>query len=128
MIAQEFLVELEKIRDSFQWKLLSERRWELGRRSRPRLRFRGICKYGPDDFLFEPIGAVCYVRTGQRFAPEAWLEAATAIELSLIDASNLIAAANDRGWVDASDGRKPSEYLQRLRRRMAACVELELSV
>jgi hypothetical protein len=126
MIAKEFLAELEKIRDSFEWKLVPDTHWQQERRSKPRLRIRGKRKNGPGDLL-EPISAVCYMRTGRLFADDAWLEAATAIDLSLMDASDLIAAANDRGWTDASEGRKPSEYVQRLRARLLASVALEVA-
>src|SRR6185295_14547805 len=44
MIAKEFLVELEKIRDSFNWKLVPDTHWHEERRSKPRLRIRGTCK------------------------------------------------------------------------------------
>jgi hypothetical protein len=123
MIAKEFLVELEKIRDSFDWKLVHDTHWQQERRSKPRLRIRGTCKNGPEG-LFEPIGAVCFMLTGRLLTAEAWLEAATTIDLSLMDASDLISAANDRGWTDASDGRKPSEYVQRLRAKLMASVAL----
>lgn len=124
MIAKEFLVELQKIRDSFNWKLVPDTHWHEERRSKPRLRIRGTCKNGPEG-LFEPIGAVCYMRTGRLFTDDAWLEAATTIDLSLMDASDLISATNDRGWTDASDGRKPSEYVERLRAKLMASVALE---
>jgi hypothetical protein len=126
MIAKEFLTELEKIRDAFHWKLVADTHWHQERRSKPRLRIRGTCKNGPEG-LFEPIGALCYIRTGRHFTDDAWLEAATTIDLSLMDASDLIAAADDRAWTDASDGRKPSEYVQRLRARLAAAVGLEFT-
>ena len=124
MIAKEFLAELEKIRDSFNWKLVPDTHWQEERRSKARLRIRGTSKNGPEG-LFEPIGAVCYIRTGRLFTAEAWMEAATTIDLSLMDASDLISAANDRGWTDASDGRKPSEYVERLRAKLLASVALE---
>jgi len=127
MIAQEFLIELERIRDSFEWKLVPDTRLALERRRRPRFRIRGTCKYGPANMVFEPIGAVCYIRTGRVCGDDAWLEAATTIELSLIDAGDLIAAANDRGWVDTTGSRKPSEYLQTLRKRLAAALLLKLT-
>jgi len=127
MIAQEFLVELERIRDSFEWKLVPDTWRVLERRTRTRLRIRGTCKYGPAHIVFEPIGAVCYIRTGRVCNDDAWLEAATAIDLSLIDAGDIVAATNDRGWVDTPDGRKPSEYLQHLRERMAASLSLNLT-
>ena len=126
MVAQEFLVELERIRDSFEWKLVPDTQRGPERRSRPRLRIRGSCKDGPMGILFEPIGAVCYIRTGRVYADDVWLEAATTIELSLIDAGDLIAAANDQSWVDTPDGRKPSEYVQRLRKRLASSLALKL--
>jgi hypothetical protein len=127
MIAREFLVELERISDSFEWKLVPDMWLGLERRSRPRFRIRGSCKYGPAHIVFEPIGAVCYIRTGRVCADDAWLEAATAIELSLIDAGDLMAAADDRGWVETTDSRKPSKYLQNLRKRLAATLSLKLT-
>jgi hypothetical protein len=127
MIAKEFLSELEQIRASFEWHLVPDQsHLDVERRSRPRLRIRGFCKYGPEDVAFEPIGAVCYIRTAKIFNEDAWIDAANAIELSLIDAGDLIAAANDRVWADSAEGRNPSEYLQRLRRRLADAVALKL--
>jgi hypothetical protein len=127
MVAKEFLVELESIRASFEWKLFPDPSNIPERRSRPRLRIRGISKNAEEQRVFDPIGAVCYIKTGRIFTDDAWLDAATEIELSLIDASDVIAAANDRGWVDMVDGRKPSEYIQRLRTRLGACVDLKLT-
>jgi hypothetical protein len=126
MVAKEFLIELQTIRDAFEWKLAPDTHRTPERRFRPRLHIRGISKTGPAGFLFDPIGALCYARTGHLYSPHAWLEAASAIDLSLIDASDLIAAANDRSWVDTAEGKKPSNYVQRLRERLAATVGLRL--
>src|SRR5689334_3452387 len=115
MVAKEFLAELETVRDLFLWKLVPDTYRTPERRFKPRLHIRGTSKRGPQGFLFDPIGALCYVRTGQLYSPIAWLDAATAIDLSLIDASDLIAAANDRSWVDTGSGKRPSDYVQRLR-------------
>ena len=127
MIAKEFLLELEKIHELFEWKLVPDTHWQPERRSRPRLRIRGFCKLGPKGFIFEPIGAVCYVRTGRTCGEDAWIEAATTIKLSLIDASDLIAAANDRVWSEVDGLRQPHAYVQRLRECLAAAVALELA-
>ena len=126
MVATEFLVELQTIQDMFEWTLIPGRYSGPERRARPRLHIRGVCKYGPEHFLFEPIGAVCYIRTGKACTEDAWLDAANSIELSLIDASDLIAAANDRAWAEVGERREPHGYVQRLRQRLATSVGLNL--
>ena len=126
MVASEFLSQLEAVREMFEWRLVQGARPGIERRSRPRLHIRAVCKFGPPEFLFDPIAAVCYIRTGKLCAEDAWLDAANAIEFSLIDAGDFVAAANDRVWVDAGERRVSQPYLQQLRTRLAASVSLNL--
>ena len=127
MITKEFLAELETVRDLFQWKLVPDANWERELRSQPRLRIRANCEYGPEVVLaFDPIGAVCYIRTGRAYADDAWLEAATVIELFLIDAGDLIAAANDQTWIESGGRRNPRPDMERIRNRLAASVGLQV--
>src|SRR5688572_22082383 len=126
MITKEFLAELETVRHFFEWKLVPDSSWKPELRSQPRGRIRGYCRHGPKDFVFEPIGAVCFIRTGRCYTDEAWLTAANVIELSLMDAADLIAAANDRTWIEVSGSRSREPYMRRLRERLAASVGLQV--
>ena len=126
MIATEFLAELEKIRPSFDWAFAADISRQPERRSRPRHCIRATYKDPLREFVFDPIGAVCYINTGKVLGADSWIEAANAIELSLIDAGDLTAAANDRTWVNNAGPRKPIPYLQQLRAQLAASVGLEI--
>ena len=125
MIATEFLAELETVRDSFNWKLMADRSARPERRYPQRFRIRGTLKDSTDGFVFEPIAAVCYIRTGRIFADDHWLESATAIDLSLMDAGDLIAAANDLTWVEMGGRREPNAYKQLLRGKLTTALVLE---
>jgi hypothetical protein len=124
MIATEFVAELEAVRDSFNWKLVADRSWHPERRYPQRLRIRGTLKVGMDGFVFEPIAAVCFIRTGRAFADDHWLESATAIDLSLMDAGDLIAAANDLTWVEVGGQRQPHPYKSLLRGKLTLALLL----
>jgi len=126
MIAQEFLAELAKAKDVFDWKVSAESRLDDDRRTRPRRKIRAYSKSNPDLF-FGPIGAVCYQLTGKIFDEDSWMQAAEAIQLSLIDAGDVIAATNDRVWKGAGRDRKPDPYLQRLRIRLVEAIGLDLA-
>jgi hypothetical protein len=123
----ELIAELEKVRDLFEWRLEphQSRLEPIDRRARPRLRFRGVCKDGPEGTLFEPIGAVCYARTGISYSDDYWLEAALTLHITPEDARDLIAAANDLTWRPVETGREPDPYRQMLRQAMAAAVGLQ---
>lgn len=127
MIASEFLAELQRVRPTFEWALAPDTtKAAHERRSRPRLCIRATYKDPLRQFVFDPIGAVCYINTGKVHGADSWIEAAKAIELSLIDAGDLTAAANDRTWVTVAGPRKPIPYLQQLRGQLAASVGLEI--
>jgi hypothetical protein len=127
MVDWEFLAELQEVRGSFHWKLVVSDRFPE-RRVQPRSRVRAAIKAGPKNVLLDPIGALCYARTGQIHPPEAWVDAANAVGLSLIDAADLTAAANDRTWLQVEGRREPDPCIPALRRRLAAAVGLDLNV
>lgn len=99
MVAQELLVELQSIRWNFDWTYDGRNR-----------KIRAKLKTQPDGQLFDPIGAVCYLRAGVAFDEESWFRAAEQIGLSHIDAGDLTAAANNLC------GDRP--YTRSLRRQM----------
>jgi hypothetical protein len=124
MVASEFLVELEKIRGQFDWTLVEEGASTPERRSKPRLSIRATSKTGPTDVLFDPIGALCYIRTGRIYPLPSWIAAANAIGLSLIDAADLVAAADCRVWRQVHGHSQPDPYLPTLRQRMASALDV----
>lgn len=123
MIASEFIEELKSIQHMYAWKFQSDGNWPGNRRSRPRLRIRA--SVNESAVVMDPIGVVCFARTGRLFDAESWIQAADAIELSLIDAADITAAANDRTWKAEGDGRAMDPYLISLRKRLISSVGLE---
>jgi hypothetical protein len=115
VILREFIAELRTIQDRFVWKFESDFNRPGERRSRTRLRIRAVLDETADAPLFDPIGAVCFAKTGLLFDAESWIEAANAIELSLIDAADITATTNDRTWKADAVGRVQDPYLVSLR-------------
>ena len=107
MVAREFLEELRSIHRNFQWQY-------VGRSRNIRAKARGRRNQ-----LLDPIGALCYSKTGLIFDEEHWFEAAQQIGLSHIDAGDLTAAANNV----CHNPDRP--YLRNLRRRLAERVRLQ---
>lgn len=130
MNARELVDELKKVGHLFEWKLVSHTHspQSAERRVKPRRRLRGVCKTGPEGTVFEPIGAVCYIRTGIVYGEDNWLESALTLELSPQDAKDLVAAANDLAWRQVEDHREPDPYRQMLRQTMAAAMGLEFQI
>jgi hypothetical protein len=125
MIASEFLAELRQISGLFDWKLAPDAERAPERRSAPRFSIRASRKTGPEGTLLDPIGAVCSTQTGQTYPVESWIEAAKAMELSLIDAADLVAATNDRTWRQLEGRREPDPYMVGLRKRLEAAIGLD---
>ncbi len=125
MVASEFIEELRSIQHLYAWKFQSDRNWPGNRRLRARLRIRALLNESADSLVMDPIGVVCFAKTGRLFNAESWIEAAEAIELSLIDAADITAAANDRTWKAEGDGRVLDPYLVSLRKRLINSVGLE---
>ena len=130
MNARELVEELKNVGNLFEWRLVPHtHKTELAeRRAHPRRRLRGVCKNGPEGMVFEPIGAVCYIRTGIAYGEDNWLESALTLELSPQDARDLVAAANDLAWRQVADRREPDPYRQMLRQTMAAAMGLESQI
>ena len=127
MITEEYFAKLGRVRNEFTWKLMPDDSWASERRGQARLRARASHRtLAADSSMLDPIGAVCYAVTQELYEPEYWQDAANAIELSLISASDLIAAANDRTWKGKEGRREPDEYLLSLRRRLIETVGLQL--
>jgi hypothetical protein len=122
--------ELKKVGPLFEWRLVSHSHSpdSSERRIKPRRRLRGVCKKGPEDMVFEPIGAVCYIRTGIAYGEDNWLASALTLELSPQDAKDIVAAANDLAWRQVDNHREPDPYRQMLRQTMAAAMGLEFQI
>jgi len=115
MVTKELITELEKARELFEWSLLTGDAPVIERRKSLRLRVRGRLKKDPDKVMLDPIGAVCFSRTGIMFSEHYWVEAALTIGLSIEDARDIMAAANDMTWRNVGTVRKPDPYKQHLR-------------
>jgi hypothetical protein len=105
MVAREFLEELKSVSGDFDWK------FEGGAQ-----RIRAKLKSRPNGLVFDPIGALCYSKTGLILDEENWFRASREIELSHIDAGDLTAAANN------VCGHPDHYYTQYLRRQMISIV------
>ncbi|HEY5443690.1 MAG TPA: hypothetical protein VIJ87_04305, partial [Pyrinomonadaceae bacterium] len=116
MVTKELITELEKARDLFEWTLSPSSGPAHERRRTPRLRVRGILKSNPELTVFDPIGAVCFSKTGFMFSEDYWVEAAISIGLSIEDARDIMSAANDMTWRNVNDRREPDPYKHALRK------------
>lgn len=115
MITKELMAELEKARDLFEWTLSPGSGPVHERRQTVRLRVRGTIKNSTDKVVIDPIGAVCFAKTGLIFSEDYWIEAAISIGLSIEDARDIIAAANDMTWRNRDNRREPDPYRQAIR-------------
>lgn len=127
MITKEFIKQLEKARDLFEWTFLPGNGPMAERRTSPRLRVRAKLKNDADMVQFDPIGAVCFAQTGMTFSEDYWVEAAISIGLSVPDARDLTAAGNDMTWRTVDDKREPDPYKQALRKMLVDATGLETS-
>lgn len=122
---ERFLEELAETHSLFEWKLTPDSGAEPNTRARTRYRLRGVCRKGPAaGVTFEPVGAVCYARTGEIFDEDNWSAAARVLGLPSLCVAELIAAANDHTWIGPGGGREPVEYLRDLRVRLVRAVGL----
>jgi len=126
MVTKEFITELEKARDLFEWTLTPGTGQMAERRATPRLRVRAKLKNDPEMVQFEPIGAVCFAKTGMTFTEDYWVEAAISIGLSVQAARDLVAAANDTTWRKVGDRRQPDPYKQSLRSALVQATGLQI--
>jgi hypothetical protein len=108
MIKSELLAELTQVSQNFDWTYLGSNR---------KIRARLMSEKG-DGPLFDLIGAVCFVQTGIRFSEEEWLKAADHMNLSHIDAADLVASSNNVSLL------RDEAYLRNLRREIIESVSL----
>jgi hypothetical protein len=128
MDAEEFVKELLKIRTLFDWKATPDVKWAAERRGKPRLHIRATSRDLVGGVLFDPIGALCYVLTGQAFGAESWAEAARAIQLDEEQAWLIMAASNDLTWRLIGDQRRPYQKIVAIRSDIVAAVGLEAQI
>jgi len=125
MVVAEFITELKRVHHLFDWKYVTAPDWPGERRSRARLRIRASACSTPHAVLLDPIGAVCFAKTGRLYDADSWIQAAAAIELTLIDAGDITAAVNERTWKASGDGRTLNPYLVLLRESLVNTVGLQ---
>ena len=128
MDAEEFVKQLLEIRTLFDWKATPDVKWAAERRAKPRLHIRATSRDLVGGVLFDPIGALCYVRTRQAFGAESWVEAARAIHLDDDEAWLIMAASNDLTWRLIGDQRRPYQRIVSIRSDIAAAVGLEVQI
>lgn len=130
MVTKELMTELEKARNLFDWSLVPGTGPMVERRQTPRLRVRAMLKNDPEKTVFDPIGVVCFAKTGLMFSDDYWIESAISIALSIDDARDVISAANDMTWRTVNDHREPDPYKEALRRCLMDVTRLhqEISV
>jgi hypothetical protein len=65
LTTQNFIDELQEVSAQFTWTLEPDTGIYASLRRWPRLHVRGVSKVGPEaGIVFEPMGALCYARTG----------------------------------------------------------------
>lgn len=124
---EDFIRALEAVRALFDWALVADAAAETDARTRTRYRLRGVGRKGKSAGVrFEPVGAVCYARTGQVYDEDNWSGAARALGLPSLCMAELIAAANDHTWIGPGGDREPVEHLRGLRLRLIQAVGLKV--
>lgn len=103
MTQQEFLDQLEKIAERFEWTLEPEPGRPMNPNGRERLAIQGRAKDAPST-PFDPLRAVCYAETGKSFDDRSWLPATRALAMQPSEAAELLAAAQDKVWQDVGGG------------------------
>jgi hypothetical protein len=121
MTVQSFIAELAKVREQFEWRLEPDSSEGSERREWTRYQIRAVPEGG--DVVLDPIGAVCYARTGKSFDALDLAETCKAIGLAPEDAQHLADAANDKTWEESNGRRRPNVELQALRVEIIRAVE-----
>lgn len=114
MTKEEFLAELSKTHDQFEWILDPDTSFPNERRSKPRHRLRGVLKGSPDA-VFDPLAALCYLHSGKMLDEKSWPDAARTLGMESADAAMLLAATSDRTWETVDGTRRPVIPLVELR-------------
>jgi len=82
MTSADFLDELRAVESGYRWFLTKDGR------------IRGTFSKERGSWVFDPITAVAFARTGEYFREGAWSEAAHAIRMSLTDCADFVSACN----------------------------------
>jgi hypothetical protein len=128
MTIDEFFAQLLNVCEHFEWRLVPDVSTIPEQRSRVRLRLRAAPGRNPSRPLMDPIGALCYSRTGRVHEPAAWSEAGEDLTLLPSDAAKIHAASNDRTWTGPKGSRKPLPEMVTLRVRLLESVGLAVVV
>jgi hypothetical protein len=128
MNRKDFIRELSKVRNLFEWKLIPDNNWRPERRSECRLHSRATSVDAGCNVVFEPIGALCYTKMGVVYTVHEWFDAAASLGLTDVDAWDVMAAGNDLTWRQFANGRSPLPEIKKLRDELAAAVGLEIAV
>lgn len=124
MTLDEFLLALGGVHDQFGWCLVPDVHPDAERRAQPRKHLRGIARSQGQETVFDPIGAVCYARTGTVYLPHDWPDAGEALKMAPRDAAVVVAASSDRTWTGPEGQRESVPTLLDVRVRMIAAVGL----
>ena len=109
----ELILELRNVRESFDWKFFCGKR-----------QLRGIFRKGNLTTSFDPIAALCFIKTGKVFESFCWFEAGAAIGLSERDCSDVIDACNNQFHGQSHGAVRQDSYHQWLRRQLILAVGL----
>lgn len=124
MTLDEFLSELLGVRDRFGWCLVPDIGPGSERRAHPRLHVRAVSRSKGEERVFDPIGALCYTRTGTIYGPHDWPDAGEVLGMAPRDAAVLVAASSDRTWTGPEGQRERVPMLAGVRDRMIGVVGL----
>lgn len=124
MTLDDFLAALGGVHDRFGWCLVPDMGPGSERRARPRLHLRAVFRAKGEETVFDPIGALCYSRTGSVFSPHDWPDAGEVLGMAPKDAAVLVAASSDRTWSGPEGRRERVPILADVRNRMIDMVGL----
>jgi hypothetical protein len=109
MKSREFLNELPTMRSSFQWKVVGSKK-----------AIRGTSNGRSAGVEFDPITALCFIKTGEVVPKGQWTRAAAKMNLQWADCAELVAAFN-YDW-------DPSTRQGALRQQILAALNLRSEV
>jgi hypothetical protein len=119
MTQRQFLEELDRVQDRFEWQLSADVNSKAEQRSRPRLVLHAKPKTEPSTRALDPVAAVCYAHTAQVHGLKS---AAEALGMAFSDAAALVAASKDNTYAGPDGQRKPVDALVALRGQLLAIV------
>jgi hypothetical protein len=125
MTLDEFIDNLARVRDQFEWGLEPNVAWYGDGRVAPRAWLRARPRTGiARGAILEPVGAVCYALTGKAYGEKSRESASLELGLEPNAAAEIGAAADARTWDGGSGLRKPVPHLQAIRGQLLETVGL----